>query len=287
MTMSQRCWKAVLATALCAAACSQPGLAQAVSASILQIDVENWVQYVDDVGDPSKFATESIVTTGRQPKNFANITYIGDIVAVNAQSAKGTLSRVSRQLLVSPSSSAGQAMADRTRNGVVVDNFEILKSDGSLIGTIVSTGVGQGTPPLGGPLSLTSGTFAIVAGTGAFLGVRGQGAQATFAERVADRIASITEDPANRRRYGGGRVRFGLQLIPMTVPQIVTTAGGPAVFHADFSSVTAAKPARGGEVLIAKATGLGPTVPGMEPGQPFPADALQQVNSPVAVTVNG
>src|SRR5438132_14379105 len=73
----------------------------------------------------------------------------------------------------------------------------------------------------------------------------------------------------------------------MTVPQIVTTAGGPAVFHADFSAVTAAKPTKAGEVLIVRATGLGPTVPGIDPGQPFPTDALRQVNSPIAVTVNG
>ena len=36
-----------------------------------------------------------------------------------------------------------------------------------------------------------------------------------------------------------------------------------------------------------KATGLGPTVPGVNPGQPFPTDAILSVDSPVAVTVNG
>ena len=36
-----------------------------------------------------------------------------------------------------------------------------------------------------------------------------------------------------------------------------------------------------------KASGVGPTVPGVEPGQPFPLDALQAVNSPLDVTVNG
>jgi uncharacterized protein (TIGR03437 family) len=36
-----------------------------------------------------------------------------------------------------------------------------------------------------------------------------------------------------------------------------------------------------------KATGLGPTGPGVNPGQPFPTDATLQVNSPVAITVNG
>jgi uncharacterized protein (TIGR03437 family) len=73
----------------------------------------------------------------------------------------------------------------------------------------------------------------------------------------------------------------------MSAPQLLTTASGPAVFHSDFSPVTPAKPARSGEVLIAQATGLGPTIPGVDPGQPFPADGLLQVNSPLAVTVNG
>jgi uncharacterized protein (TIGR03437 family) len=73
----------------------------------------------------------------------------------------------------------------------------------------------------------------------------------------------------------------------MSAPQIVTTASGPSVFHSDLSPVIAAKPAKAGEVLIVAATGLGPTVPGVDPGQPFPTDSLFQVNSPVDVTVNG
>jgi uncharacterized protein (TIGR03437 family) len=35
------------------------------------------------------------------------------------------------------------------------------------------------------------------------------------------------------------------------------------------------------------ATGLGPTHPGVDPDQPFPANPLAVVNSPVEVTVNG
>ena len=54
-----------------------------------------------------------------------------------------------------------------------------------------------------------------------------------------------------------------------------------------FSPVTSTQPARAGEVLVLKATGLGPTRPGVNSGSPFPFDALQQVNSPVAVSVNG
>ena len=97
----------------------------------------------------------------------------------------------------------------------------------------------------------------------------------------------MAEDAAYRRINGGGKRRYVLQVIPMSTPQIVVTGGASAVYHADFSPVTAAQPAKAGEVLIAKATGLGPTVPGINPGQPFPLDATQEVNSPVEVSVNG
>jgi hypothetical protein len=58
-------------------------------------------------------------------------------------------------------------------------------------------------------------------------------------------------------------------------PEIVTTPSGPTVFHSDFTLATAVKPAKGCEVLIVRATGLGPAVPGVNPGQPFPTDALR------------
>ena len=284
--------KTAFATALCAAAFCQLGMAQALPSSVLQIDVENLVEYLDDVGDPSKFATDPNVTTARQPRNFAQTSYIGDIVAINGESAKGTFTRVTKRLaLTPPPLTAGQAEADTTRNAAVADSFEIQKSDGGPVGTIAWSGLGQGDPPLGAPSSASSGTFVIVGGTGAFLGVRGQGGQGTFAQRVPVRIASITEDPGNRRRNGGGKVRFVLQVIPMFVPQIVVTGTGPAVFHSsDLTPVITAKPAQPGEVLITMATGMGPTRPGVDPGQPFPpypANQLQLINSPVAATVNG
>jgi uncharacterized protein (TIGR03437 family) len=68
----------------------------------------------------------------------------------------------------------------------------------------------------------------------------------------------------------------------MSVPQIV------ALTHAlDFAPVTTAKPAATGEILSLFATGLGPTRPGVDPGQPFPSTPAEVVNSPVQVTVNG
>ena len=209
-------------------------------------------------------------------------------MAVNGQRAMGTFTRHNQQLGLNPAPNASQAIADTVRNGVTGDTFEILKSDGTPIGTILTHGFTAGSPPLGAPLSITQSNFAIVGGTGAFLGARGQLGQAVTPQTIAARAASITEDPANRRRNGGGRVRFVLQVIPMSVPQIMSTTNGPAVTHcADFTLVTAAKPAAAGENLCLFATGLGPTRPGVDPGQPFPSSPLALVNSPVQVTVNG
>lgn len=166
--------------------------------------------------------------------------------------------------------------------------FEILKSDGTSIGTIVAAGLVGGTAPPGSPALATGNNLVITGGTGAYVGIRGQMSVPTAPPGVAiQRGASMTEDPANRRRNGGGTWRWIAQLIPMSAPQVLTTADGPAVLHSDFSPVTAAKPAKAGEVLIVRATGLGPTVPGVDPGQPFPADTCPAVNSPLAVTVNG
>jgi uncharacterized protein (TIGR03437 family) len=77
-----------------------------------------------------------------------------------------------------------------------------------------------------------------------------------------------------------------LHVIPMTAPQIAMTPTAPAIAHSvDFTPVTETKPANAGEVLSLFATGLGPVLPAVDSGQPFSSNA--QVNSPVAVTVNG
>jgi hypothetical protein len=79
-----------------------------------------------------------------------------------------------------------------------------------------------------------------------------------------------------------------LYLVALAAPQIIITPGGPAAVHSsDGSLVTSAKPARAGEILTLFASGLGPTKPGVDPGQPFPSSPLQIVNSPVQVLVNG
>jgi hypothetical protein len=56
-------------------------------------------------------------------------------------------------------------------------------------------------------------------------------------------IASFSEDPANRRVRGGGAGHYTLYLIPMFRPEVLMTAGVPAVLHSgDFSLLSAAKP---------------------------------------------
>src|SRR5258708_19063107 len=134
-----------------------------------------------------------------------------------------------------------------------------------------------------------NGVLAVIGGTGAFFGVRGY-FKAPSDPVLGERFTSACEDPAMRRIYaaGAGKRHGVLYLVPLSQPQVVATPNGPAIVHAnDFSLVTASKPAAAGEILSLFATGLGPTRPGVDPGQPFPASPLQDVNSPVEVIVNG
>jgi hypothetical protein len=182
--------------------------------------------------------------------------------------------------------SSGQAIADLTRTNIVDRIVEILQPDGTPIGSITTSGFDGGDVPPGAPAGGRLGSFVVTGGTGAFLGVRGQAAGGGMT--VANRNASVKEDPAKRRVNGGGKASLVLQLIPMFRPEIIFVPGGPAVVHSnDFSLVTAERPAQAGEILSVFATGLGPTRPAIDPGKPFPTDPLAVVNSPVEVQVNG
>ncbi len=259
--------------------------------AILTIDVANVVEYQGDISDPTKFATIPTVTPSAGARTFSVEVVFGDIVAVNGEPAKGVYvgRPVGIQLTTAPK--PGQAIADRTHASLRSHTFEILAVDGTPIGTIMSSGLDGGLPPAGAPsyTEATRGDYTILGGTGAFLGARGELVQRLQSlETVPPRAASMAEDPANRRTNGGGTIRFFLHVVPMTTPQIVITAGGPAVTHSsDFTLVTASKPAAAGEILSLFATGLGPTNPGVDPGQPFPSSPAAAINSPVEVTVNG
>ena len=282
-------WKAALAATLCAAAFSQPGLAQVPPASILTIDVANQVLYDQDTSDVTKYATNPNATPDSHVQtNFGRALGIADIVAVNGQPVKGTHLRDAVNFFLRTAPNAGQAIADTSLVALAAFTFEILKTDGTPIGTIVTYGFAAAAAPPGAPLGATD-DFVIMGGTGAFLGVRGQMEIVPNPPGVAgQRGASITEDPANRRRNGGGIARYVIHLIPMESPEIAMLPAGPAITHSsDFSLVTASKPATAGEILSLFARGLGPVKPGVDPGQPFPSSPLAAVNSPVQVTVNG
>jgi hypothetical protein len=79
-----------------------------------------------------------------------------------------------------------------------------MKSDGKPVGTIMAIGYNGGASPLGSPSKVTVANFAVTGGTGAFLGARGQvGAEDPPPGVSIQGSASMTEDPANRRRNGG------------------------------------------------------------------------------------
>lgn len=258
---------------------------QAADATVLEVEIRNGVNYWDDATDRALLATSAdmVRPAGR---TFMRWIYIGDIVEVNGKAAKGLAVFQGTQLSLTTTPRAGQTIADIARAALSEFRFEIQQADGTPVGSIMGFGINGGAPPPGPPRAGSANNNAIIGGTGAFLGARGQHLAVTGAP--ATRQASMAEDPANRRTHGGGNFRAILYVIPLWKPEVVVTHDGPAVVHSnDFTPVSASKPARRGEILSLFATGLGPTRPGVELGTPFTRDPLQTVNSPVEVTVNG
>jgi hypothetical protein len=251
----------------------------------LDIDAQNVVIYRHDVSDATKVATEAGPTTPLPLRTFMNVTWIADIVAVNGAPARGTLTVRGAFINLNPNPGPGMGIAD-TSNSLAGDwIFDIQRTDGTPVGTILASGWAFGARAPGF-LSPGQGNLAVVGGTGAFFGLRGQ-AKETSVTAGPRFTASITEDPANRRLHGGRSTRYTLQLLPNERPAFVRSANSMGVYHSDFSPVTAANPAKRGELLIAASTGLGPTLPGKQPGDVFPADNVQEVAAPIHVLVNG
>ena len=233
------------------AASSQLAMAQTQPA-VLEIDVENLVEYI-------------------QNSNFWTAVRLGDITAVNGRPVRGTYVGVPVKLGLTPAPEPGQALADITRVSFRQESFQILALDGLHVGSILILGTAGGPPPPRAPSAQENGDLAIVGGTGAFLGARGEKGRGR--EIAPARRAAPNEDPAHRRQIGGGHIREILYLIPFAAPLISKLA------HAsDFTAVSTSKPARADEILSLFATGLGPT---------RPANPVAVVNSPVEVTVNG
>jgi hypothetical protein len=263
--------------------------AQSPTGSFLRFDVENSTTYDFDC---------PFSDLGTNPNNLGhpNTTVgirsglgIADIVSVNGNPAKGTaLQLFSARFGGSPNPAPGRPITDGTRGGIAQWDLDFLNLDGTQIGTIHIDGFIGGNSAPGAPKDMpTGGGYTVTGGSGAFLGVRGYFETTPYINGA--RFTSACEDPSLRRVYAGtlGRRTGVLYLIPLSQPKVLTTPNGPAVVHADRTLVTTASPAKAGETLTLFATGLGPTRPGVDPGQPFTRDPLQAVNSPVQVLVNG
>jgi hypothetical protein len=271
------------------AACLPKAEAQAPTGSIVSFEMENATWYLYDC--PFSDVGRNSNNLGR-PQNTVGISSglgIADIVSVNGSPAKGTAFQLfSAAFVASPNPAPGRPITDGTRSGIAPWDLDFQTSDGTQIGTIHIDGFIGGMRPPGAPKDITGGGYTVTGGSGAFLGVRGY--FQTAPNITPERVTSACEDPSLRRAYAGtlGKRRGFLYLIPLSQPQILSTPNGLAVVHSsDASLVNTAKPARAGEILTLFASGLGPTRPGVDPGQPFTADPLQVVSSPVQVLVNG
>jgi uncharacterized protein (TIGR03437 family) len=251
--------------------------------TILQIEVENYVGYAADTVDVARVARSTSPLTPATPANFFTNVILGDIVRINGAGAKGAMVIRTQTLRLAPAAGATAAISDVTRAAYAQMSWELLRADGTPLGSLYAMSLSGGTPSPGSPVGADGGTAAIVGGTGAFLGAKGT---VNFAELTNARGTSQAEDPSVRRVNGGGRGRFIFQVFPMVRPEISVVADGLEIFHADQSRVTADKPARAGEELVVKAKGLGPVRPAVTLGDPFPDAPASVPNSPIEVLVN-
>jgi len=213
--------KATIIPILSAAVYCNPALAQ--TPSTLKIEIQNLVFYEVDTSDASKFGTSPNVTPSGiscTAPSFGGhlgnrIVGLGDIVAVNGQPAKGTYVSSGATICVSPTPVAGQPIADVSTGPMVYETYEILQPDGTPVGSIMANGLRVAAPSPPGP---AAGTFnsAIVGGTGAFFGARGQACNPNANLGGVPNSRSITEDPGMRRTNGVGHVVFTLYLIPLS-----------------------------------------------------------------------
>ncbi len=179
---------------------------------VLEVEVQNITTYIGDTSDYSKLASVQSQTTA-QPKAFAPLWGIGDIVFVNGKPARGTWSVFTALSLLVPIQLPGYALNDTFRGGVFVSTLEILNPDFSPRGTIIMSGLAGGPAPGGGgAYALRFGNAAIIGGTGEFIGAKGVMGETTN-PLDSFRYASTSEDPSLRRQIGGGKLTFVVSMI--------------------------------------------------------------------------
>ena len=172
---------------------------------VLDVEVENAVRYIGDVSDPSKLAVNAAATPAGSTRAFTDTIYVGDIVAINGKPAKGLWTSRQYTMGFSPSPAPGSAIADVSQGTIAECKYEILNASGAFVGRLMDGGLAP---------------HAVSGGTGAFIGAKGEQASTTARVVKAVRVASMSEDPANRRSNGGGNVRILLRLIPAARPEV-------------------------------------------------------------------
>ena len=146
------------------ASLSQLSLAQGTPA-VLQIQVENFVNYYNDVTDWTKLAANPSETAPSAPvPKFAISLDVGDIVSVNGQAVKGVFTERRIQYKRTTSTTPGQFIADSVSSAIQDRYFEILNLDGTPIGNIMVTGLGGAVPAPGTPSIIADGNFTVIGG---------------------------------------------------------------------------------------------------------------------------
>src|SRR5438067_13171090 len=99
--------KHLLSAALGIAVLGFAAFGQAPPITLLRLDIDNYVSYINDVSDITKLASDPNRTTALPFRTFGSIVQIGDIVTVNGQPAKGTLAQRSTGLGLTPNAKPG------------------------------------------------------------------------------------------------------------------------------------------------------------------------------------
>jgi hypothetical protein len=238
----------------------------------ITLEGDNYVIYRANTFDLTKVAKDPNPVVSAQTA-FLSFVNVGDIKTLNGKAIKGLYSAQGPMAMPYRANPvAGQPIADLDFGGMMHCVWQILTPDGKYVGTIMDMG-------------MVGNEHVVMGGSGAFQGATGF--HETTISATPQRQASSAEDPANRRKHGGGTFKDVFYLYPKLRPTVIATANGPAIAHQDGRLVTAANPALAGETLTLYASGLGPVSPAVAFGQPFPAGAESRVNAPVEVLVNG
>lgn len=242
---------------------------------VLTIDVENHVLYRGTVADPAQIGKTPGPVPAPAQIPFVSGINVGDIVAINGTPVRGIWSSsFTHTTPYRRSPQPGQFAAAADSGATFFCTWQIWDLDGNFLGTLRDSGAAGG--------HAVSGALAGFFGT--------EGVHGNMMPVMPARVTSNAEDPANRRTFGGGKMSAKFYLYPRVRPSVAVSADRPLILHADFTPVSAANPARPGEVLIIGAMGLGPVKPDVTipPGAiRFSDSPTQEVNSPVTVIFNG